>query len=115
MYYRLANGEFVIDPKGRLPFTRELGILPSHGYLQYEVSNYAMDGYSCVHNLNTWKMNDHGFGPSACSISDEEMEEPLLILKNGNLESGMVFRSMIMMILAIFRIRLLRRMRSFLV
>ena len=26
LYYRLANGELVIDPEGRLPFTRELGI-----------------------------------------------------------------------------------------
>ena len=69
LYYRLANGELVIDPEREAAFyERAWDFLPSHGYLQYEVSNYAMDGYSCVHNLNTWKMNDWvGFGPSACS------------------------------------------------
>jgi oxygen-independent coproporphyrinogen-3 oxidase len=42
--------------------------LGAAGYEQYEVSNYARPGHACVHNLNTWRMQEWiGFGPSASS------------------------------------------------
>lgn len=38
------------------------------GYEQYEVSNFARPGKQCVHNTNTWKMDQWiGLGPSAAS------------------------------------------------
>ena len=69
LYHRLAKGELSIDPEREATFYEHAWeFLPSRGYLQYEVSNYALDGFACVHNLNTWKMNEWvGFGPSACS------------------------------------------------
>ena len=69
LYHRLAKGELSIDPEREATFYEYAWqYLPNRGYGQYEVSNYALDGFACVHNLNTWKMNEWvGFGPSACS------------------------------------------------
>ena len=42
--------------------------LATAGYAQYEVSNFARPGQACLHNLNTWHMNEWvGLGPSAAS------------------------------------------------
>jgi putative oxygen-independent coproporphyrinogen III oxidase len=42
--------------------------LSQEGYVQYELSNFAISGYECRHNLNYWKMGNYlGFGPSAHS------------------------------------------------
>lgn len=38
------------------------------GYPQYEVSNFARPGFTCLHNTNTWRMHSWiGVGPSASS------------------------------------------------
>lgn len=43
-------------------------MLGEAGYAQYEVSNYARPGRECLHNLNTWRMQEWlGYGPSASS------------------------------------------------
>lgn len=42
--------------------------LETTGYGQYEVSNFAKPGSACLHNINTWRMQEWiGFGPSASS------------------------------------------------
>ena len=41
---------------------------PRGGYRHYEISNYAIDGYDCSHNLNYWSCSDYlGFGAGAHS------------------------------------------------
>ncbi len=43
--------------------------LTSHGYAQYEVSNFAQPGFLSRHNFNYWNHEDYiGFGPSAHSF-----------------------------------------------
>jgi oxygen-independent coproporphyrinogen-3 oxidase len=43
-------------------------VLGAAGYAQYEIANYALPGHACVHNLNTWRMQEWlGYGPSAAS------------------------------------------------
>lgn len=42
--------------------------LEAAGFRQYEVSNFARPGRACLHNINTWRMQDWlGVGPSASS------------------------------------------------
>jgi oxygen-independent coproporphyrinogen-3 oxidase len=42
--------------------------LETHGYKQYEISNFCKTGYASVHNRNTWLMYEWiGVGPSASS------------------------------------------------
>ena len=69
LYHRLAKGELSIDhEREALFYEHAWEYLPKRGYQQYEISNYAKDGFASIHNLNTWKMNEWvGFGPSACS------------------------------------------------
>jgi len=39
------------------------------GYRHYEISNYALPGRECVHNLAYWNYDDYlGFGAAACSF-----------------------------------------------
>lgn len=46
-----------------------MDFLPDHGFKQYEVSNFAKEGYESIHNLNYWyRINYLGFGPSAHSL-----------------------------------------------
>ncbi|MEC8044296.1 MAG: radical SAM family heme chaperone HemW [Verrucomicrobiota bacterium] len=69
LYYRLSRGELKIDSERDAQFYEVAwDFLPSCGFGQYEVSNFARPGQECIHNLNTWHMNEWiGFGPSACT------------------------------------------------
>lgn len=49
--------------------TRE--ILLEKSYKRYEISNYALEGKECKHNLSYWKRNNYlGFGIGAASFID---------------------------------------------
>jgi oxygen-independent coproporphyrinogen-3 oxidase len=52
--------------------------LEDKGYIHYEISNYAKDGYKSKHNLNCWQGRDYlGFGPSAHSrVADLRWANP---------------------------------------
>ena len=44
-------------------------VLESHGYHQYEISNYAKEGYRCEHNVIYWKRKPYlGVGIGAASL-----------------------------------------------
>lgn len=46
-------------------------ILGSQGYRQYEISNYALPGKECVHNIGYWIRDDYlGLGLGAASLSE---------------------------------------------
>ncbi|MCI0449269.1 MAG: radical SAM family heme chaperone HemW [Chlorobi bacterium] len=48
-------------------FTMEY--LKAKGFKQYEISNYAKDGFECKHNLKYWNHEEYiAFGPSASSF-----------------------------------------------
>jgi oxygen-independent coproporphyrinogen-3 oxidase len=44
-------------------YLETIDFLSSCGYPQYEISNFALPGYSCRHNLKYWTRHPvHGFG-----------------------------------------------------
>lgn len=46
-------------------------MLKGSGYHRYEISNYAKEGYECIHNKVYWKRGDYvGFGIGAASLVD---------------------------------------------
>lgn len=46
-----------------------IGFLEKKGLRQYEISNYAIPGYECIHNLNYWNRGEFiGFGAGAHSF-----------------------------------------------
>jgi oxygen-independent coproporphyrinogen III oxidase len=50
-----------------------IDFLASHGYDQYEISNFAKPDFQCLHNLNYWNHSHYlGFGPSAHSFLGSE-------------------------------------------
>lgn len=68
--------------KGRLPLPTEeetlemthaaQDILERHGYMRYEISNYARKGFECRHNLNYWDCGEYlslGLGAHSCMRS----------------------------------------------
>jgi oxygen-independent coproporphyrinogen-3 oxidase len=49
-------------------YDRAIDHLTSEGYKHYEISNFAMQGCLCLHNLNYWEMGDYyGLGLGAHS------------------------------------------------
>lgn len=49
-------------------YVTAVDILEKHGYMQYEISNFAKPGIECRHNLRYWNCLEYiGFGPGAHS------------------------------------------------
>lgn len=49
-------------------FESAVDILGAHGFAHYEISNFALPGFKCQHNLNYWRGGDYiGLGPAAAS------------------------------------------------
>jgi oxygen-independent coproporphyrinogen-3 oxidase len=52
-------------------YEASIDILALRGFKQYEVSNFAREGFGCRHNLSYWENNPYiGLGASAVSYSD---------------------------------------------
>ncbi len=64
-------------------------MLEKNSYLQYEISNFAKQGYECLHNMNYWKMGEYlGVGAGAASFFSNERykntEDPAEYIKRIN-------------------------------
>ncbi len=50
-------------------YLEAVGMLENLGYKQYEISNFAREGFESRHNINYWKCGEYiGIGPSAHSF-----------------------------------------------
>jgi oxygen-independent coproporphyrinogen-3 oxidase len=49
--------------------------LSAAGFVRYEISNYALPGFECRHNINYWHRGEYlGLGPGAHSFTSEKRE-----------------------------------------
>ena len=68
LYTTVQNGQIIMLSEEVNLYMFELcrKYLTSHGYSQYEISNYAREGMECRHNLHYWNLEPYlAFGPSA--------------------------------------------------
>lgn len=64
-------------------------IMEEHGLMQYEISNFAVKGYECRHNLKYWNQEEYiGIGPSAHSFMGNTRYSNPSNLKEYTLSSG---------------------------
>ncbi len=70
LYNRVCNGLSLPDDDETVEWYDEVvASLSKKGFERYEISNFALDGYRCKHNLHCWQYNDYiGIGPSASSF-----------------------------------------------
>ena len=70
---RATRGELPLPEEDVVAEMADLGhaLLARHGYLRYEISNYARSGFECRHNLNYWHNGPYvGLGAGAVSSFD---------------------------------------------
>lgn len=66
----VEEGRLMLPPERdqNIMFMEGAALLEQHGYLHYEISNFARMGFQCRHNLGYWEGEDYlGLGPSATS------------------------------------------------
>ena len=60
------------EEEERIMYSKAKEILESYGYKQYEISNYAKEGYECYHNKVYWKCEEYlGLGSASSSFINE--------------------------------------------
>ena len=70
LYNARAAGRLkaVDEETDRAMYELAIDFLDSAGFAQYEISNFARDGYACIHNQGYWDNRPYiGIGPSAVS------------------------------------------------
>lgn len=76
-----AKGEDAVPSVEKLPdeeeerrmYWRTKEILGQYGYHRYEISNYALPGYECRHNLGYWNRTEYlGIGTGAASFMNHQ-------------------------------------------
>lgn len=66
----------------RAMYARTGELLAAAGYEHYEISNYALPGFACRHNICYWERTDYiGFGLGAASLRQQERFSRLRGLK----------------------------------
>ena len=71
--YQRGELELPDEDTEREMYWKTAKILKEAGYGQYEISNYALDGFVCRHNCGYWTRREYlGFGIGAASLYDNK-------------------------------------------
>lgn len=68
LQHKIESGALALPPEEeeRAMYDYAISRLQAAGLLQYEISNFALPGRACRHNLNCWRREDYlGFGSAA--------------------------------------------------
>lgn len=72
-FYRLLNEGVLFqlpDDESLKQFELLINLAQKNGFIHYEISNFAKEGYYSIHNTNYWKQKKYlGLGPSAHSYN----------------------------------------------
>jgi oxygen-independent coproporphyrinogen III oxidase len=89
----VTNGSIQIPEEGLVSdlYLETIDWLSSHGYRQYEISNFARPGFTCRHNLKYWMrqpvrgfgLGSHSFDGSRRYANNSEMDGYIQSIKNG--------------------------------
>jgi oxygen-independent coproporphyrinogen III oxidase len=74
LYFRIQKKEFSLPPDDSLVelYQWSIDFLQQHGLLQYEISNFAREGYQSRHNSVYWDRKAYkAFGLGACSFDGQ--------------------------------------------
>ena len=63
-------------------------MLKENGYHRYEISNYALAGYECKHNIGYWKRKEYlELGLGSASLLFDEREGGKINIRSGNVQN----------------------------
>ncbi len=90
----LCAGRLPDEEEERQMYRQTKEILKEYGYHRYEISNYALPGYECRHNLGYWNRTEYlGIGTGAASLMDNKRwdygEEPMVLSMKEQMEEYM--------------------------
>jgi oxygen-independent coproporphyrinogen-3 oxidase len=93
LYYKVERGETILPDEGVIAdlYCWAIEFLAKHGFMQYEVSNFARQGFESQHNTVYWNRKPYkGFGLGACSFdgSIRSMNEHNLMSYIDRVELG---------------------------
>lgn len=91
---RGSTRELPGEEEERQMYRRTKSILEEYGYHRYEISNYALPGYECRHNLGYWDRTEYlGIGAGAASLMDNRRwndgGEPAALSRTEQMEECM--------------------------
>ena len=90
----LCAGRLPDEEEERQMYRQTKEILKEYGYHRYEISNYALPGYECRHNLGYWNRTEYlGIGTGAASLMENRRwdygEEPVVLSMREQMEEYM--------------------------
>lgn len=70
LYEEVKTGHYKLpEDEGYEAFIIAKGLLKEKGYIHYEISNFALEGHFCQHNITYWRNEPYvGLGPGASSF-----------------------------------------------
>jgi oxygen-independent coproporphyrinogen III oxidase len=90
----IANGAIQIPDEDLISdlYLETIHFLSSCGYRQYEISNFAREGFSCRHNLKYWMrepvlgfgLGSHSFNGKIRYANNSKIDEYMLSIEKGN-------------------------------